>query len=85
MTRFDLQGLVLSSIRTALHGADVPLDADHCRRLQRALLRCASRVAIDSGMPVDVFAATTVQAFADELRTKYPATLTRAAVPSELN
>ena len=61
----------------------MPLDADHRRRLQRALLRCASRLAIEGGMPPPVFAAITVRAFADEVRTKHPATLGSVAVPLE--
>ena len=87
MTRSDLQGLAMRSLRDALHQADVLLTADHRRRLMRVMLRVAARLAIEGGMPVPLFSAVTLQALADEAMTGHPATLSIAETGSstELN
>jgi len=87
MERKDLQQLIGVAIEKALAEAGVTqLDGDHVRRLIRVLLRAASRLVIEAGAPLAWLAATSVEAFLQEVQTQSPAKVPALGnVPADAN
>ncbi len=81
--RYEIQEIVTNAVASALVRS-VPCDADHRRRLQRTLLRCAARLAIEAEVTPPDFVGAALHALGREARTDFPATIVVDAAVSQV-